>query len=310
MEFHQFTRLPVELQIQIWEEYISSGPAMHVFDVCFPLNGEERVEQAFKGADVDREVVDQYKKQVFFDRFESQHGAFDPSIYRVAASSRLINRAAYDIVRNIEAKQGTNTVHLPGRAQKVTIPTSDVLMLRFREYPVDHTELATETLGCPPPIGETLQSQWSTEMASTLQRAKRIAIDVTETWATGLYGEMGFEEVAFFASTIQKGLEVLYLVDNCAGRCKGCERQDIKAEGLQTRDRLWKDLNEDDETRPADIVRAVSRRYVEVFDLEGLGWAEHPSYMFARIISSAIRGQQDDNQGKFQGVRVLVAEDE
>ncbi|RSM10080.1 hypothetical protein CEP52_003741 [Fusarium oligoseptatum] len=312
MEFHQFTRLPLELQTQIWEEYTPSDPAMHVFDVCFPsLDDEKRAEQAFKDSEAKREVVDKYKKQVFFDRFESEHGAFDPSVYRITTSSRLINRAAYEITRNIEAKQENNRIHLPGRAQKITIPTSDVLMLRFREYPVDHTELATETLLCPPPIGEMLQSQWSTEMASTLQRAKRIAIDVTETWATGLYGEMGFEEITFFASTIQKGLEVLYLVDDCAGRCKGCEREDIKAGGLQKRDQLWKDLNEDDETRPGDIVRAVSRRYVEVFDLEGLGWTEHPTYMFARIIGAAIRSQQrDEDKGKFQGVRVLVVEDE
>ncbi|KAI8713527.1 2EXR domain-containing protein [Fusarium sp. LHS14.1] len=312
MEFHQFTRLPLELQTQIWEEYTPSGPAMHVFDVCFPSwKGEDRAEQAFKESEAKREVTDQYKKQVFLDRFESEHGAFDPSMYRVTTSSRLISRVAYEITRNIEAKQETNTIHLPGRAQKITIPTSDVLMLRFREHPVDHTQLATETLNCPPPIGELLQSQWSGEMASALQRAKRIAIDVTETWATGLYGEMGFEEITFFASTIQKGLEVLYLVDDCAGRCKGCEREDAKAEGLQRRDQLWKDLNEDDETRPGDIIRAVSRRYVEVFDLEGLGWAEHPSYMFARIISAAIRSQQrDEDKGKFQGVRVLVVEDE
>lgn len=301
----------MELQAQIWEEYTPSDPAMHVFDVCFPSwKGEERAEQAFKESRA-KEVADPYMKQVFFDRFESEHGALDPSMYRASASSRLINRAAYAIAKNIEAKQETNTIHLPGRAQKITIPTSDVLMLRFREYPTDHTQLATETLSCPPPIGEILQSQWSSEMASTLQRAKRIVIDATETWATGLYGEMGFEEVTFFASTIQKGLEVLYLVDDCAGRCKGCEREDVKAEGLQKRDQLWKDLNEDDETRPGDIIRAVSRRYVEVFDLEGLGWAEHPSYMFARIVAAAIRSQQrDDDDGKFQGVRVLVVEDE
>ncbi|KAJ4320688.1 hypothetical protein N0V84_005752 [Fusarium piperis] len=312
MEFHQFTTLPMELQVQIWEEYTPSDPAMHVFDVCFPSwKGEERAEQAFKDSKAKSEVVDQYKKEVFFDRFESEHETFDPSMYRVATASRLINRTAYDVVKNIEAKQETNTIHLPGRAQKVTIPSSDVLMMRFREYPIDHTQLATETLLCPPPIGEMLQSQWSNEMASTLQRAKKIAIDVTETWATGLYGEMGFEEVTFFASTIQKGLEVLYLVDDCAGRCKGCERQDIKAEDLQKRDQLWKDLNEDDETRPGDIIRAVSRRYVEVFDLEGLGWAEHPTYMFARIIGAAIRShQQDGDKGTFQGVRVLVVEDE
>ncbi|KAM0429725.1 hypothetical protein ACHAPT_006331 [Fusarium lateritium] len=310
MTFHYFPKLPLELQTRIWEAYNPSEPAMHVFDVCFPSwRGEGRAEQAFKA---DKQRLDQYKEQVFLDHFESEHTS-DPSMYRVTQSLRLINRAAYQMARRMEARQETNTIHLPGRAQKIKTPASDVLMLRFREPPVDHKQLDAEIYLCPPPIKEVIESEWSVEMESTLQGAKRIAIDVNETRLTGMYEVMGVDEITYFASTIQKGLEVLYLVDDCAGRCKECEREDIQAETLQKRDQRWRDLtqDEDDETRPGDVVRAVSRRYIEVFDLEGLGWARQTPYMFARYFSDAIRSQQkDEDRGKFQGVRVLVVQDE
>ncbi|KAF4987255.1 hypothetical protein FDECE_15513 [Fusarium decemcellulare] len=320
MAFHQFANLPLELQIQVWEAYTDTGPAMHIFDVCFPSwKGETRAEKAFEESKSDKDArkrLERYKKTAFLDRLDSEEGGsiFDPSMYHATTTSRLINRAAYRTAKGIETKRDMNMVHLPGRAQKILIPSSDVLMLRLREPPIDHTQLATETLLCPPPIKEILESEWSAEMAATLHTATRIAIDVTETWSTGLHGELGLEEVAFFACTIQKGLEVLYLVDDCAGRCRDCAREDIKAETLQQRDRLWRGLQEDaeDESRPGDVVHAVSRRYVEVFDLEALGWEdEHPTYIFAKIINAAIRSQQEGvDKGRFQGVRVLVAEDQ
>ncbi|KAM0558352.1 hypothetical protein ACHAPJ_005046 [Fusarium lateritium] len=321
MAFRHFGNLPLELQIKIWQTYTHPGPAMHIFDVCFPSwKGEGRAERAFetqKGDKAGEAKFNKYKKTVFLDRLDSIGGKaiFDPSMYHATASSRLINRIADQTVRETEARQDMNEIHLPGRAQKISIPSSDVLMLRFREEPADHNDLATETLLCPPPIKDILENQWSSEMASALQNAKRVAIDVAETWATGLYGELGLEEIAFFACTIQKGLEVLYLVDDCTGRCKQCGRPNVKMDEIRTRDTLWKGLrtkNTDDQERPGDIVNAVSRRYVEARNLKALGWEEeHPSYIFACMIDAAIKSQQEGaDRGTFQGVRVLVVEDE
>ncbi|KAG7417358.1 hypothetical protein Forpe1208_v003875 [Fusarium oxysporum f. sp. rapae] len=321
MAFEHFGNLPLELQMKIWQTYTHPGPAMHIFDVCFPSwKGDERAERAFDTKRKDKAgeaKLNNYKKMVFLDRLENVRSktAFDPSVYHATATSRLISRLTEQTVRETEARQDMNEIHLPGRAQKVSIPASDVLILRFREEPSDHNDLATETLLVPPPIKDILENQWSPEIATALQNAKKVAIDVSETWATGLYGELGLEEVAFFACTIQKGLEVLYLVDDCTGRCKQCGRQNVRMSEITTRDALWKGLrtkNTDDQERPGDIVHAVSRRYVEARNLSALGWEEeHPSYIFACLIDAAIKSQQEGtDRGKFQGVRVLVVEDE
>jgi hypothetical protein len=242
-------------------------------------------------------------------------GVFDPSMYHATATSKLISRLPERTVREIETREDMNEIYLSGSGQKISIPASDVLMLRIRQDPSDHSNLATETLLCPPPIKDILENQWSSELASALRNAKKVAIDVSETWATGLYGELGLEEIAFFACTIQKDLEVLYLVDECTGRCNQCRRQNVKMEDIRKRDALWKGLrtkNTDDEDRPGDIINAVSRRYIEATNLAALGWdEEHPSYLFACLIDTAIKTQQEGtDRGKFQGVRVLVVEDE
>ncbi|KAF5665689.1 multicopper oxidase [Fusarium heterosporum] len=321
MAFRNFGNLPLELQIKIWQTYTRPGPAMHVFDICFPSwKGEERSEKAFGAQEKDKEVeakLELYRKTVFLDRLDTigSRTIFDPSMYHATATSRLINRLSERTVRETKAREDMNDINLPGRAQKISIPSSDVLMLRFREKPSDHKDLPTETLLYPPPIKDILENQWSPEIASALQNAKKIAIDVSETWATGLYGELGLEEIAFFACTIQKGLEVLYLVDECTGRCEQCGRQNVKMGEMQTRDALWRGLrtkDTDDQERPGDIVDAVSRRYVEARNLAALGWEEeHPSYVFACMMDAAIKSQQEGaDRGKFQGVRILVVEDE
>ncbi|KAF4975050.1 hypothetical protein FZEAL_8119 [Fusarium zealandicum] len=104
-------------------------------------------------------LLDEYNKMVFLDRLGSEgtEALVDPSIYHTTALWRLINRAAYQAARAIEKKCDKNTVHLSGRAQRISISTSDVLM-RFRELPVNHGQLATETFLCPPPIKEILES--------------------------------------------------------------------------------------------------------------------------------------------------------
>lgn len=321
MSFENFASLPLELQIKIWQTYTHPGPAMHIFDACYSSwKGDDRIKVAFKTLRNDEkgeEKFKEYKKKVFLDRMDTidREAVFDPSMYYATAMSKLVSRLTEQTIRETEARQGMNEVCLPGRGQKILIPASDVFMLRLRQDPFDHYNLATETLLCPPPIKEILENQWSPELASALRGAKKIAIDVSETWATGLYGELGLEEIAFFACTIQKDLEVLYLVDECTGRCKQCGRQNVKREDIQQRDALWKGLrtkNTDDQDRPRDIINAVSRRYVEATNLAALGWEEdHPSYLFACMIDTAIKTQQEGkDRGKFQGVRVLVVEDE
>ncbi|KAM0230109.1 hypothetical protein ACHAPO_009476 [Fusarium lateritium] len=321
MAFRHFTSLPLELQIKIWHTYVRPGPAMHIFDVCYPSwKGDKRTEKAFQSlmhSKEGEEKLKEYKNMVFLDRMDpiSPRGVFDPSMYHATATSKLISRLTEQTVRETETREDMNEICLSGRGQKISIPASDVLMLRIRQDPSDHSNLATETLLCPPPIKDILENQWSAELASALRSAKKVAIDVSETWATGLYGELGLEEIAFFACTIQKDLEVLYLVDECAGRCKQCRRQSVKMDDIRKRDALWKGLrtkNTDDEDRPGDIINAVSRRYVEATNLAALGWdEEHPAYLFACLIDTAIKTQQEDtDRGKFQGVRVLVVEDE
>ncbi|EKJ79217.1 hypothetical protein NXS19_002641 [Fusarium pseudograminearum] len=321
MTFRYFASLPLELQIKIWQAYVHPGPAMHIFDVCYPSwKGDKRTEKAFqplRNSNEGEKKLKAYKNKAFLDRMDTigPKSEFDPSMYHATATSRLVSRLTERTIRETETKQVMNEIYLAGRGQKIPIPASDVLMLRIRQDPSDHSNLHTETLLCPPPIKDILENQWSTELASALRGAKKIAIDVSETWATGLYGELGLEEIAFFACTIQKDLEVLYLVDECAGRCKRCRRQNVKMDDIRKRDAMWKGLRSkdtNDEDRPGDIINAVSRRYVEATNLAALGWdEEHPSYLFACLIDTAIKTQQEGtDRGKFQGVRVLVVEDE
>jgi hypothetical protein len=168
-------------------------------------------------------------------------------------------------------------------------------------------------------FGAMLGGVWSKEMADTLHKARRIAIDISETWTDASPNALVVEEVGFLACTIQHDIEVLYLIDYCVGRCrsKTCHKAGLRARDLQRRDGvLFGDLHVNDEgerTREPDVIQGVGKVYREVFDLEGLGWdGYHPTYAFAKIIDDGIRSQQEDGFGevKFKGVRILVAEDE
>jgi len=163
-------------------------------------------------------------------------------------------------------------------------------------------------------ISAVLESVWSSEMAQTMQSARRIALDVVETWTDTALGSLIIEEIAFLACTVQHNLEVLYLVDYCAGRCRRCGKDRWAARDLQTRGGMDKDLHgvsDEERKRSPDVFCGVGKTYHEVFDLEKLGWNEqHPTYVFARIIDEAIRSQQaEDPKGTvpFRGVRILVA---
>lgn len=251
-----------------------------------------------------------------------------------------------------------NTVYLPGSNRYIRYDNrTDVLHLRLRAENAARTLAQDTILGGPDPahfagIGESfleidldvepipdsiarpdwnddelpylagfspvLDGVWSKELSETLFSARRIALDISETWTDSSPGALVIEEVGFLACTMQHDIEVLYLVDYCVGRCTACRRDKLGARHLQKRDGL---LNTElhgesgeEMTRPADVIFGVGKVYREVFDLERLGWdSYHPTFAFARIIDEAIKSQQADAPGgkvTFRGVRILVAEDE
>ncbi|KAI7785329.1 hypothetical protein LA080_007614 [Diaporthe eres] len=143
-------------------------------------------------------------------------------------------------------------------------------------------------------------------------------------------GSLIMQDIAFLACTMQHDLEVLYLVDYCAGRCD-CHLSSLKAQDLMERrdEGLYRDLRngetwQKEKLRKPDVIQGVGKVWREVFDLEKLGWdGEHPGFVFAEMFAEVIKMQQGDWMGddsqdgevtreraKFQGVRVLVAEDE
>ncbi|KAG6360482.1 hypothetical protein INS49_011544 [Diaporthe citri] len=141
-------------------------------------------------------------------------------------------------------------------------------------------------------------------------------------------GSLIMQDIAFLACTMQHDLEVLYLVDYCAGRCDS-QPPSLKAKDLMERrdEGLYRALRngetwQKEKMRRPDVIQGVGKVWREVFDLERLGWdGEHPGFVFAEMFAEVIKMQQgnwmgDDNgevtkeRAKFQGVRVLVAEDE
>lgn len=250
----------------------------------------------------------------------------DPSAWRLHHNLRLTSTDARAAA--LARPEDVNTVYLPGRNRKVQYDNStDVLFLRFGDggggagAVAEGGLQALEALFGPethdiPGVGsvsEVLEAPWSTEMAETVHRARKIALDVAETWTPATLGIVMFEEVAFLACCLQENLEVLYLVDHCTGRCARCERRDLRASALQTKGELARELHgRDDDDRPADVIHGVGKTYREIFDFEAMGWDDlHPTYIFARMISEAVQGQQrDSDRDVFKGVRVLAVEDE
>ncbi|KAH7152744.1 hypothetical protein EDB81DRAFT_432655 [Dactylonectria macrodidyma] len=306
MTFPQFPNLPPELQTQVWETCLA-GPCMHIFDVCFPSRSLGRVERAFAGGDVTRQArFDRFKETVFLDRLESIRG--DPSMYRYANTLRHTSRAAAWTAEAASSRDGATTVSLPGRDAKLRIAGSDVLMLQFRDAGDGSADGDADASTLQSRIGPVLRCQWSAELASTLQGARKVALDAVEGWVFSPNDTLGWDEITHLASTLHRDLEVLYLVEN--GNKTAASR-------LQTRGTLWKRLEGDanglsQPERPGDVVRAVGMRYTEVFDLEALGWHEcHPTYGFAFLMTNAIRlHQHQGGQSVFKGIRVLVAEEE
>ncbi|KAF6834999.1 hypothetical protein CMUS01_05956 [Colletotrichum musicola] len=333
--FHRFPDLPPELRLKIWEE-ASAGPAMHVFDLCFPSwRGAERSRRAFEDADGNisedrRHRWEEYSRCVFLDKLETgprelrratrvARHAHDPSAYRLRGALRL---ACVEAGANVSRPVEENVVYLPGRDEKIAYDNAeDVLFLRFRDSGA-LTELSQGVLfgefdaSGANSLGEVLEGPWSAEMASTLHGARKIALDVAETWTLATVGTVMLEEVAYLGCCLQDGLCVLYLVDHCPGRCSRCHRHEQNAKRLQARGELFRQLHcmtaSEDGVREPDVIRGVGKTYREVFDLEALGWTDtHPSYVFARAMDETLRSQQADADAQsFQGIRILVVEDD
>jgi hypothetical protein len=336
MAFPRFASLPDELQLQIWEA-CKPPTAMHIFDVCSPPSvrplhtPEDLPLPNQRGKETPDETTDDLGVTVFLDALctdmnepnqatRATRYSFDPSMYRFEESLRQTNKTSHSAILGLNRKTGKNRIHLPRRQQTLEIPRSDVVMLRFQKrkevgVAAARTVSREDENMSSTTLGEVLEGQWSPQMAKTLRDATKLALDLTEPWISELGSELAYEEIAFLACTIQHELEVLYLVDNCVGRCMACGNADLRATDLQRKGILWECLNYQDKDareREADVVEAVSKKYVEIADFEKLGWRDtHPYFVFARMIDEMIRSQQHgESKGKFKGVRILVTEDE
>lgn len=312
MSFSKFTSLPPELQALIYEECLQ-GPSMHIFDVRFPSwrRPSNRVNEERYGQTAFLDALDTSEEEMNRVTRVGKY-AFDPSMYRMMRALLGTSKVAAGMVRYQKLREETNTMYLPARNQKVTVPQSDVLMLRFRDAGAA-TQCAAQILFAAEATSPAAvrKCTWSPAMAATVHAARKLALDVSEGWTAWAGSVAGDQEIAYLASTMQSGLEVLYLVDACAGRCAGCRREGGRGAG--ERDGVWRGVNgEEGEERQGDVIQGVSKRYVEVFDLARLGWnTSHPSFIFAQKMARAIRSQQHgDDEGRFQGVRVLIVEDE
>ncbi|KUI62795.1 hypothetical protein VP1G_11457 [Cytospora mali] len=256
---------------------------------------------------------------------------FDPSMYKFQDSLRATCIDSANTVQRMNSGYDLNTIYLPTGRVLTYNNTQDVLHLRFVPQAF---RLAGDGRHASP-ISALFESIWSEALASTLHYARRVAIDVSQLWPDLTEGQSEvLQDVAFLACVLQNDLEVLYLVDYCAGRCNG----GAKVGGLRSSEwklyrKLYgygscggsdprKDCWDKERRRHPDIFHGVGKIWREVFGLEEMGWdEEHPGLAFAEAFSEVVRLQQDNCIGdvdertvkkklKFKGVRVLIAEDE
>ncbi|KAF6802648.1 hypothetical protein CSOJ01_11464 [Colletotrichum sojae] len=327
--FPQFANLPAEIRLGIWEQAVSS-PSMHVFDVCFPsLHGNDRSKHAFQRMDDVHtagrcQKWTKYEYVAFLDRLRgdderardigdgNEQSGSDPSMYRHRQALRLACREAASSA--VLRASNFNSVYLPGHGSVFEYDNDDeVLFLRFTERVVMSTvpKPLSELPMSSGRLSEVLGAHWSAEMALTVWRARRIAIDVEETMHS-----LSRVEISYLAAYMQKDLEVLYLVDHRHGKRKFGERLTDGEPDVRDRGKLFRVLHrrnlKDNLIRKSDVIYGVGRTYRETFDFEGLSWDElHPAYDFARLIAESIRVRQAAAGTEvFQGVRVILAEDD
>ncbi|PSR80849.1 hypothetical protein BD289DRAFT_373400 [Coniella lustricola] len=187
-----------------------------------------------------------------------------------------------------------------------------------------HRPQKTQTSKSTAPLSTIFQSLWSSSLATTLHRARRIAIDVSQIWPELAEQQHKLvQDIVFLVCTLQNDLEVLYLVDYSAGpgryhpqrkaeEMMQKEGNDGAAAGIVSMEAWNREMQ-----RQGDVIHGVGKIWREIFDLEKLGWhARHPAFVFGEMFGEVVRLQQGNwfgegqKQAVFKGVRVLVAQDE
>jgi hypothetical protein len=290
--FPHFADLPIELQLQIWEECLA-GPSMQVFDVHFSTLSHDDEPQRSRTIRDDSRL----KSSVFLG---VANGA-DPSMYKHRQSIRQTSRFASLVSK--PTWRDTNTVYLPERREVVRYDNgNDALLLRLRPAPptpappVTDDDAKDDLLLRRSNVGALLDAPWTAEFAETLRAAKRIAFNATDLqgrpWCVG----EAFDAMRL-ASCIQSGLEVLYFVhepDVCMCGCQDWGTKKPQDNALRGKPR-----------RALDVIRGMGRTYKEVrLKSKNRGW-------FIRYLDGAIRQQQRDaGMVTFKEVRFLVAVDD
>lgn len=155
-----------------------------------------------------------------------------------------------------------------------------------------------------------------------------MAIDVSQIWPELAQEQHKLvQDIVFLVCTLQNDLEVLYLVDySNSHQQPGQQQQNVplaktlalhKDSELYARFHSYGPEREAERDRPADVIHGNGTVWREVFDFEGLGWHErHPGFVFGEMFGEVVRLQQGqwfgegEKKATFQGVRVLVAENE
>lgn len=327
---------------------------MHLFDICVPSSsasvGDDPASnpQDHQSPKRDALYLEESDDTLYIDTLNTHdlpdlvvpmtttQGArfhFDPSMYKFRDSLRSACIDSADTIQRLRSTDThtINTIHLPAGRTLTYDNAQDVLHLRFTppafRFPDDGRHAS--------PISAMFEGIWSEELASALHHAKRVALDVSQLWPDLADGQSDLlQDVAYLGCVLHVDLEVLYLVDYCAGRCHGA-----KVSGLMSRDgELYRRLYgycagggggargdewDQERRRKPDALYGVGKIWREIFDLEKLGWGErHPGLAFAETFSEVVRLQQancvdiDGYEGrfnrdvKFKGIRVLIAEDE
>ena len=345
-DFQHFNALPAELRRKIWEA-THPRPSIHVFDVCVPSSlGNRRVRQAFEaqgGTFRNEKQYNKYRDTVFLDVAETlpaagrkfdldathepgpEYFSSDPSMYKAIESVKstcseaneslqLHTKSPY-AVDNDKTSTSINSVYLPGRDRWIKYDNaSDVLALRFgasgsiqniaqQRLLGDGEDASTFSSG----ISDVLEVVWSAEIASTIWNARKIALDVADTWAANDLAPIMSEEVAYLSCCLQKDLAVLYLIEQGLEMHTKPGKQHDFLQDLRKVGELRTQLDRSVESREPDVIHGVGVTYHESFNLERLGWSEnHSTFVLAQMFDEMIRSQQG-NGGPFEGVRVLVS---
>ncbi|KAL4905771.1 hypothetical protein BDW74DRAFT_12694 [Aspergillus multicolor] len=265
----------------------------------------------------------------------------DPSTYIMSNSiAQSCPEASSSLKPPAPLSNQSNTITLPIRSQndnKITYNNkTDTLHLRFGPSVSSNTFLDPWFLNpydgsedayirvFKSSLSDILLYPWSNEFTDTLQNARRIALDIADLalemmTAYDFAREAIYQEVECLVTRFARGLEVLYVVDYCAGGCKG---YGAAGRGVQpgvrgnlSRKLKYKAGAAGGEREP-DVFYGNGATYSEVFDLETLGWSEEtPAYIVLKMFAEAIGKYQREEAGGegemcFQGVRVLACRQE